>query len=140
VLYKWLHPEWVDFRRGESDIVNGAYEEASLHYRRAITRGTREPCVFLRCAKAQLLDGNSSGADETASDYLRQAAWLPDDAYEMAELFVSNGRLDTALQILKKIVEKNSRHRRARFRLAQVLTWTRDFDSAINHYHLLLEE
>lgn len=140
VLYRQLRPEWLDFRKGEEDFMEGAYTKAAVHYRHAIEGGLSKPCVFLRCAQAQLLEGNYQDADETEAEYLRHAAWRPDDAYEMAELFVSKGRFETASHILARIVAKDPEHRKARFRLAQVLTWTQNFDAAINHYYKLLGE
>ncbi|MFO7870190.1 MAG: tetratricopeptide repeat protein [Kiritimatiellia bacterium] len=138
-LYRQFRPEWVDFRKGEESFMKGEYTEASVHYRHAIERGLTEPSVFLRCSQAQLLDADYPGAEETASEYLRHPVWRPDHAYELAEIFLSKGRFGTTLEILQKVVSENPEDRKARFRLAQVLAWTHEFEASIGHYHKLLE-
>jgi thioredoxin-like negative regulator of GroEL len=58
----------------------------------------------------------------------------------MSELFVAHGRFNASVRILEGLVSANPRNRTARFKLAQVLTWTGQFDPAMNHYRILLEE
>lgn len=137
-LYHLIRPEWVSYRKGENNFVAKQYADASDHYRNAIDNGLEQPQVYLRLVEAQLIAGKHADAAKTARAYAAFGDRSPKALYILGELFVGNGQFDIATELLSDLVRENPENRKARFRLAQVLTWTQEFDDAIEHYYILL--
>lgn len=138
LLYRQLEPEWVDFRRAERQFHAARYPQAAARYRAAVDHGMRDARVFRRLAEAQLKTKDSSGAGETARAFLRTGTSSPEETYAMSELFIAHGEFTTAGAVLESLLQKTPAHRQARFRLAQLLTWTQRFDEAVQQYQILL--
>jgi len=140
VAYHSFRPEWVSYRHGESCFARAKHLEAAKNYQDAIDNGLNKPQVFLRLAEAQLLLGQTTQAVETAKTFRNSKTHTPETLYFLSELFVGHGMFEDASWILVSLVAKNQENRQARFRLAQILTWTQQFDKAIEHYEKLLGE
>lgn len=141
MLYHLLHPDCVSYRNGENHFAQGQHAEAAEDYQTAIEKGSREPHAYLRLAECQLLLGRDSEARETARLFLGiSAKQTPETVYALSELFVAHGRFDVSVQLLTGLVFRNPHNRNMRFRLAQALTLTQQFDEAIKQYHVILAE
>ncbi len=138
VAYHSFHPEWVSYRHGERCFDRAQYLEAAKNYQNAIDNGLNEPQVFLRLAEAQLFLGQTNQAVETAKTFRSFRTHTPETLYFLSELFITHGMFEDATRILVSLVAENPENRQARFRLAQILTWTQQFDKAIEHYEQLL--
>ena len=140
MLYRLFRPECVSYRNGENHFAEGQHTEAAEDYQNAIEKGSLEPRAYLRLAESQLVLGKDSEAKETVRLFRASVKQTPATVYSLSELFVAHGQFDVSVQLLTGLVAKNPRDRKIRFRLAQVLTWTQQFDEAIKQYHVLLGE
>lgn len=137
-LYRLFRPGWVSYRKGEICFVAKQYADAVDSYRRAIDGGLAQPEIYLGLVEAQLALHSHSDAANTARAYAASRGCSPKALHVLGELFVGNGQFDVAIELLRDLVRENPENRKTRFRLAQILTWTQEFDAAIEHYHILL--
>jgi len=136
--YRELRSEWISFRKGESLFAQERYLQAAQCYTDALAKGLSVPQLFYHLVEAQLAVGNDAGAIETERAFSASSASTPDTEFMLSEIFVRFGRFEQAMQLLDRSVRQKPDNRRARFRLAQVLTWMGSFNIAVDHYNILL--
>lgn len=138
--YHFVHPEWVSYRRGEQHFAAAQYADAATCYQDALQHGLKPAQACFRLAETQLILGRNDAAAETAYAFIRSTNIAPATLYSFSEQFTAHGQFKVSVQLLDQLVAANPDNRKARFRLAQVLAWTQQFERAIEQYRVLLGE
>lgn len=113
-LYRHLQSGWVAFRAAESDFSRQRYSQAADNYSTAMAAGLAVPELFRHMAAAQLGSGNTEGAAQTASYFLKSDAATSKTMFEFGEVFVGFGRFEEAIRLLEQAVLRDIRTTGAR--------------------------
>lgn len=90
--------------RGDRAFELGHYAEASEHYDRAISEGSRDPDVYYRAAQAAQRQGAFANAERFFSQSLRYGGGV-EVAQRLAEFYVQTSNFTQAVKVLQYLLQ-----------------------------------
>lgn len=106
VFYLNSKPEWVYFRKGESQYQAKKYGEAILSYTKSLSEGKTNPKTILHLADSYLSVGNFTKAIEFYEIYLEIFPKDKEVHQTLAKAYFWNGQFEKAEQKYQEILEE----------------------------------
>lgn len=137
-LFHLLRPHWVSFRGAEQALAAGSYAPAAALYVRAEEQGFDLSRMLPRLGEAYLAAGALDKALPVFAAVLAREPKNHAARLKLAELLARDGRHDSALAQVDKILAAFPTWRTALYMRARILTIAGRFEEAITVYRTML--